>query len=390
MAYDIAGSQILAQPVSGFMQGRALRLAERRAEQEGRALELSMQRAQGQEGRAQAEEARTQTVFDETMKQRNTEVLYRALSQIEAADDPVAAAAAMAQSPDIGGMFKQMGKDPLEPIKGKTPDQVRAMAREGRMKLAPFVTGKEEEAYTLKPGEARFRGDQKIAAVEADEEWTAPEPVVVGGKEVLAQVNKRTGQPRVVPGVAPPAKDKAGEKDKTFEHANVLRDEYNTQSKDFRTVEDSYSTITSLAQKPSAAGDIGLLTSYMRMVDPGSTVREGEFATAENAGGVPSRVRARYNNLLRGERLSEDQRKDFVGQARNMYSARKEQWGKVRSRYSDLAQRANVNPADVVGTDDAIPVTDQGPAKIASDADYAKLPAGTRYIGPDGKLRQKR
>lgn len=380
MAYDIAGSQVLSSPVTAFAQGRALRLAERRAEQEGRALELSMQRSQGEESRAQAAETRTQTAFDEAMQQRNTQVLYRALSQIEAAEDPVAAATAMSQSPEIADMFKQMGKDPLAAIAGKTPDQVRAMAREGRMKIEPFI-GKDEEAYTLGPGDVRFKGGKKIAEVAAEDEWGEEKPALVDGKEALIQVNKATGKMRVVTGATPIPK-KEGEGDDTFKRADTLRDEYNTQAKDFRSVEDSYSTIQSLAKQPSAAGDIGLLTSYMRMVDPGSTVREGEFATAENAAGVPTRVRARYNALVSGERLTVEQRKDFVGQAKNMYDARKGQHGKLRSRYESLATRAGIDPLDVIGAEERDP---EAPVSAAPNAPTATGPNGQKLILQNGK-----
>ena len=41
---------------------------------------------------------------------------------------------------------------------------------------------------------------------------------------------------------------------------------------------------------PSGASDIALLYGYMKVLDPGSTVREGEFATASNAGGIPDKI----------------------------------------------------------------------------------------------------
>jgi len=33
----------------------------------------------------------------------------------------------------------------------------------------------------------------------------------------------------------------------------------------------------------------------MKILDPGSVVREGEFATAQNSAGIPERIRAKYN-----------------------------------------------------------------------------------------------
>jgi hypothetical protein len=382
MAYDIAGSQILASPVTAFAQGRALRLAERRAEQEGRALELSMQRSMGEESRAQAQEGREQTAFDETMKMRNTQILYRALSQIEAAEDPVAAATAMSQSPEISGMFKQMGKDPLAAIQGKTPDQVRAMAAEGRMKLEPFIGAKEEEAYTLKPGEVRFRGGKKVAEVEPEDEWSAAEPALVAGKEVMVQVNKRTGTPRIVEGVAPIPKDKGDGGDETFKRANILRDEYNTLTKDFETISSGYRNILSAAEQPSAAGDIALVYGFMKLQDPGSTVREGEYATAENAGGVSSRIRAQYNKALSGERLAPEVRKDFVAQAKRLYKGQTERYDQKRSRYADLAARSGLDPADVIGKPVTIQATEAAPP---ASAPTATGPNGQKLILRNGK-----
>jgi hypothetical protein len=364
MAFDIAGSQILAQPVSGFLQGRAMRAAEDQGERRMRALEAA-------EGRAQSQESREQELFDESTRMRNTQVLHRAFSQIESAADPVAEARRLAQSPELAEIFQKMGRDPMEGFDGKTPEQIRAGAAEGRSQLEPLLSKKEPEAYTLGKGDKRFVGGKLVAENTAPDEddWTNPEAVVIGGKKVMAQVNKRTGEPRVVPGATPIESD-GGEKDKSFERANTLRDEYNLQSKDYGTVKTSYETIKALGNKPSAAGDIALLTAYMRMVDPGSSVKEGEFANAENAGGVSTKVRARYNNLLSGERLTDEQRKDFISQSGTMLSAWKASNKGTRKRYKDLASRAKLDPLDVIGADeseneeaptDAPPVTATGP-----------------------------
>ena len=58
----------------------------------------------------------------------------------------------------------------------------------------------------------------------------------------------------------------------------------------------------------------------MKMLDPGSVVREGEFANAQNSAGVPDRIRSRYNNVLSGERLAENTRQDFIQTAQGLYS----------------------------------------------------------------------
>ena len=96
----------------------------------------------------------------------------------------------------------------------------------------------------------------------------------------------------------------------------------------------------------------------MRTLDPSSSVREGEFANAQNAGGVPDRVRAQYNSILNGQRLSVDQRQDFVSQATNLYNGQRQGYDALASRYSEFATRAGLSPQDVIGT----PITVQPPS----------------------------
>ena len=97
----------------------------------------------------------------------------------------------------------------------------------------------------------------------------------------------------------------------------------NKQVQDYKNVVISYNTISSAAQNPSAAGDLSLIFQYMKVLDPGSTVREGEFANAQNAAGVPDRIRNLFNNWSKGQRLDEKQRQDFITQAKKIVDARR-------------------------------------------------------------------
>ena len=192
-------------------------------------------------------------------------------------------------------------------------------------------------------------------------------PAAEGGEDfTLSEGQTRfdsRGRPIASVAKGPSAEDE----NRAFQNANVLRDEFTSLTKDFQTVAGAYNLIKAVAEKPSAAGDISLLSSYMRMVDPGSTVREGEFATAQNAGGVPQRVVSFYNNLLRGERLSDEQRKDFVAQARNMFKSRAQQAKATRKKYTTLAKRAKLDPIDVVGEEDDFEITETAPGGAPTD-----------------------
>ena len=131
--------------------------------------------------------------------------------------------------------------------------------------------------------------------------------------------------------------------------AEKLRSEYNAQSKDLGTAEiiGQYKQIQQFAKEPSAAGDIGLVFSYMKVLDPRSVVREGEFATAQNAGGIPDKVRAQYNKAINGKLLSENQRRDFAKQAEKIVTSKLKTQRLINKRYSNLSQQYGV-PSSLV------------------------------------------
>lgn len=127
-----------------------------------------------------------------------------------------------------------------------------------------------------------------------------------------------------------------------------LRKEYATIAKPYFEVRDAYSRINQSARDPSAAGDLALIFNYMKMLDPGSVVREGEFATAQNAAGVPDRVRNIANRLINGERLNENQRKDFVGQSNGLMKRQERQYQKIQEQYRGIAKRRQIDPENVI------------------------------------------
>lgn len=133
--------------------------------------------------------------------------------------------------------------------------------------------------------------------------------------------------------------------EKRPEAESKLRKEYIDNTKDFSATRDAYGKVISAGD--DAAGDLSLIFSYMKMLDPGSVVREGEFATAQNAAGVPDRVANTYNRIISGERLSPAQRKMFSGQAEKLYdvSAKREQ--EVRTGLSRIGKGYGLNLENV-------------------------------------------
>lgn len=123
----------------------------------------------------------------------------------------------------------------------------------------------------------------------------------------------------------------------TFEMERNLADDFTAATKGFQTVRDQYGTLQAAASQPSAAGDLSLIFAYMKIVDPGSTVREGEFANAQNAAGVPERVRSMWNRAMNGERLTDATRSDFVKQAQGIYDTQRKGFEATKGQFEGLA-----------------------------------------------------
>lgn len=127
-----------------------------------------------------------------------------------------------------------------------------------------------------------------------------------------------------------------------------LRDDFRQDSKAFGSLSSAYGKVQQAATADSAAADIALIYGFMRILDPTSTVREGEFATAQNAGSIPDRVIAAYNKAVNGGRLAPEIRKGFVAEATKIYNQGLQDHQQTRKFYEDTARRSGLNPQNVM------------------------------------------
>lgn len=141
----------------------------------------------------------------------------------------------------------------------------------------------------------------------------------------------------------------ASSPDKTNKDADALRQEYimRTEKSGFPEVYSAYNKIMSTSD--SAAGDMSMIFAYMKLLDPQSVVREGEFATAQNSGSVPDAIRNTYNKALNGERLQPSQRTDFRKQAETIFGDYRKTQDQVDAYYGSQASSRNLDPYNVVG-----------------------------------------
>ena len=212
-------------------------------------------------------------------------------------------------------MINRLGGDPSDTAR------IGSMLQSGNIGLA-----KQELETFLRP----FMPTETVKAAD-----------VVDGQRVV--IDPLTGETRAEPILGFQA---APEEDKTFERESGLRKEFNTLDtvKNFAIISGGLGKVLTSAKDPSGAGDISLLFAYMKMLDPNSVVREGEFATAQNAGSVPESLIARYNKVRTGELLSDEIRNDFVDRAQRLYETEAETFGRTYDTYKNIAISNNLDP----------------------------------------------
>lgn len=201
--------------------------------------------------------------------------------------------------------------------------------------LAPQVVGNAEDGFYVVGGGAGARPRPAAGA--------APAPSAAGPAPATAPSATAAGPAPAagpVPLIPGTGKSYAREKD--------LRATFTTEMKPFTDLAQAFRKVEAAALNPSAAGDISLVYGYMKILDPGSTVMQGEQATASNAGGVSDRVRAMYNKALTGETLADNVRQDFYAQSRNLVESQRELQQDIAARYSLIAQENKLNPNQIV------------------------------------------
>lgn len=164
--------------------------------------------------------------------------------------------------------------------------------------------------------------------------------------------NQRTGETMPLEGMEGGFVDPA----EAFNREKDLAAQYAGQDpvKTYQAVRNSYERVRQSAEigntnpDGSGAADISLVFAYMKMLDPTSVVREGEFAQAAQAGGVPSAVLNMYNNLVKGDKLTPEVRQQFVQQSDAIYNEVTQNLESLNQQYSTRASGWGVDPGNFV------------------------------------------
>ena len=288
----------------------------------------------------------------ETGRNDTIKLLVRAGHSPEAASSMVSAAAAGnsgALNHALGNLVPQIPANHRLAADGKSYEYIPGSEADPAVKERNALAVATDKAQTpLVDVEAR----RKVGIPDNDTRaaWADPNGKVTfnDGPPPLAA---RPGQTFYDRGTLKPILTAPPAKPESFDTETKLRTEFSKQLGSFADVHDGYGRVIAATKQRqdtpgsvSPAADIGLIFGYMKMLDPGSVVREGEYATAKNAAGVPDRVVNAYNKAVNGEFLSDRQRQDFIGQADSLYGTARKTAEGVAGRYRGLATQYSVDP----------------------------------------------
>ena len=144
--------------------------------------------------------------------------------------------------------------------------------------------------------------------------------------------------------------------------------------KNFNIAQTQLNKLFSGAKRDSAAGDLSMIFTYMKVLDPTSVVREGEQATAQNAAGIPERTRNLYNKLMTGERLTKSQRADFVKSAVGLFQSNQIAKDAYQSGFEETFSKYGIEKTDVFFD------ADIRPKKINVNNKIINVPKNTKLV----------
>jgi hypothetical protein len=173
--------------------------------------------------------------------------------------------------------------------------------------------------------------------------------------------------------------------EKRYAASKDLRTEYNNRVGDVTAGRVNFQKMEESAKIQEGLGDVALITSFMKMLDPGSTVRESEFAVARDTGGLLTSLENLLTKAKGGQFLTNPQRTTFVNLAKQYLAAAEKDGAKTRKAMEGIVARLGLNPADVFtdGQDSSVlPM-------VTTAAEFAALPSGSLYTEEDGQTYRK-
>jgi hypothetical protein len=136
--------------------------------------------------------------------------------------------------------------------------------------------------------------------------------------------------------------------------------------KDFNDMKSAYGQVISALDQGSPIGDVAGATKVMKLLDPGSVVRESELGIAMAASGRMDRLKYYFDNWASGNKLTPTQRNDFKALSNELYAAAGQAYNQKRGEYLDFGSSTGVDLDKALGAPAKLPSIVRAPGANAA------------------------
>jgi hypothetical protein len=110
----------------------------------------------------------------------------------------------------------------------------------------------------------------------------------------------------------------------------------------------AYQTMYNAATNPTQKGDTTMLYTFFKVLDPQSTVREGEIEMIKQSRSIPEKFKGMALKLASGQTLLESERADLLNQAYQYVANQQRGVNETIDMYKDYAKAVGLNPDKAV------------------------------------------
>ncbi len=156
----------------------------------------------------------------------------------------------------------------------------------------------------------------------------------------------------------------------------------NPSFKNARETDGRLSQVDELMKNPGGVSDEAILVMYQKALDPGSVVREGEFARTAEGQALLSRVDTIMQSYMKGNRMTPELRNQVVGTMRALRDGNRVQLQKILVPYEREIRDYQLDRGIILGEDEEGGGGNAGP----SPAGAGSRPSGSPPPKKGGKF----
>ena len=239
--------------------------------------------------------------------------------------------------PHLAGWQKRVAETAAMPANGMGPGVGAGMGAGMGWGMAPQGGGYAPQAGNLPPGAIPVPGLPDIPTQQRD----APSGYTWNADGSLSPIPGGPADRKNNPTSSDMAKGEMG-----------MRKELQDRIKQDRSVLTMYQNVQNAAKSGTAPSDLSMIFAYMKMLDPGSVVREQEFSNAQNAAGIPDRILNVRNQILSGNRLNPKQRAEFENEARQLAAEAQQRITSSTREHQGIAEQYGYDTVRATGQAD--------------------------------------